>query len=413
MLAQGNVSRLERPLSRRPTLEFLKAEAASGLILAAAALAALILANSPWASDYFGFIHTPLGVRIGPFEESADVLDWVKHGLMAIFFFVVGMEIKFEVLKGELANPRRLAMPILAAIGGMALPALIYIGVNAGRDTMGHGAWAVPTATDIAFALAALSAVSKRLPSSLRVFLLTLAIADDVGAVGLIGLLFSHGLHLRPLLGAAGALLFMTGLGRWRSAPFLFYAVGFALAWAFTLKSGVSTSVAGVLAAFTVPVGPRRHGQESVLHFFMDSLHPYVAYGILPLFAFVAAGFSFRGLTGAHFTSPLTLGIVAGLFLGKQLGVFGAVFLAVTLGVGRKPTGAGWLEVWGLSLLCGTGFTMSLFIGALAFPASDLLGQNQARLGVVLGSLLSAAAGMAVLASAGAARARREAMEAP
>jgi len=306
-----------------------------------------------------------------------------------------------------LANPRRLAMPLFAAVGGMALPALIYLAVNGWR-TDGHGGWAVPTATDIAFALAALSMVSKRLPVSLRVFLLTLAIADDIGAVGLIGVLFSQDLHLRALLGAGAALLFMMALGRWRTAPFLFYAVGFALAWAFTLKSGVSTSVAGVLAAFTVPVGPRRRGQESVLRHFMDSLHPYVAYGILPLFAFVAAGFSMRGLTGAHFTAPQTLGIVLGLFLGKQVGVFGAVFLAVTLGLGRKPTGATWLEIWGLSLLCGVGFTMSLFISALAFPATDLQAQNQARLGVVLASLLSAGAGMAVLSSAGAARARRD-----
>ena len=397
-------------MSRRPTLEFLKTEAASGLILAAAALAALILANSPWADDYFGFIHAPFSVRIGPFQETADVLDWVKHGLMTIFFFVVGMEIKFEAIKGELANPRRLAVPILAAVGGMALPALTFLLINAGRGSDVHGAWAVPTATDIAFALAALAAVSKTLPASLRVFLLTLAIADDLGAVGLIGILFSHDVHLRPLIGAGVALLAMIALGRWRAAPFLFYALGFALVWAFTLKSGVSTSVAGVLAAFTVPVGPRRRGQDSVLHFFMDSLHPYVAYGILPLFAFVAAGFSFRGITGAHFTSPLTLGILLGLFVGKQIGVFGAVFLAVTLGLGRKPTGAAWVEVWGLSLLCGIGFTMSLFIGALALPAADLQAQNQVRLGVVLASLLSAAAGMAVLSSAGAARARRDAL---
>ncbi len=394
-------------MSRRPTLEFLKTEAASGLILASAALAALVLANSPWASDYFSFIHTPFALRIGPFAETAEVLDWVKHGLMAIFFFVVGMEIKYEVLKGELANPRRLAMPLMAAVGGMALPALIYVLINAGRPGP-HGAWAVPTATDIAFALAALSVVARNLPSSLRVFLLTLAIADDLGAVGLIGALFSHDLHPRALAGAAAALLFMTALGRWRSAPFLFYAVGFAVAWGFTLKSGVSTSVAGVLAAFTVPVGQRRRGQDSVLRHFMDSLHPYVAYGILPLFAFVAAGFSFRGLTGAHFTSPMTVGIVLGLFLGKQLGVFGAVFLAVTFGIGRKPTGATWLEVYGLSVLCGIGFTMSLFISALAFTGGDLQAQNQARLGVVLASLLSAGAGMAVLSSAGAARARRE-----
>ena len=394
-------------MSRRPTLAFLKTEAASGLILAGAALAALVLANSPWAADYFRFIHAPLAVRIGAFEEQADVLGWVEHGLMAVFFFVVGMEIKFEVLKGELANPRRLAMPLLAAVGGMAIPALIYWLLNHGRASP-PGGWATPTATDIAFALAALATVSKRLPASLRVFLLTLAIADDLGAVGLIGLLFTQDLHLRALLGAAVALLSMAALGRWRSAPYLFYAAGFAAAWAFTLKSGVSTSVAGVLAAFTIPIGARRRGQESVLRHFMDSLHPYVAFGILPLFAFVAAGFSFNDLSGAHFTSPITLGILLGLFLGKQIGVFGAVLLAVTLGFGRKPTGATWLEVYGLSLLCGIGFTMSLFIGALAFTGADAAAQTEARLGVVLASVLSAGAGMLVLSSAAAARAQHD-----
>ena len=395
-------------MSRRPTLAFLKTEAASGLILAGAALAALVLANSPWAADYFGFIHAPLSVRIGAFEESADVLDWVEHGLMAVFFFVVGMEIKFEVLKGELANPRRLAMPLLAAVGGMAIPALTYLILNHGK-TSPPGGWATPTATDIAFALAALSMMSKRLPASLRVFLLTLAIADDLGAVGLIGLLFTQDLHLRALLGAAVALLLMAALGRWRSAPYLFYAAGFAAAWAFTLKSGVSTSVAGVLAAFTVPIGARRRGQESVLRHFMDSLHPYVAFAILPLFAFVAAGFSFEDLSMAHFTSPITLGILLGLFVGKQVGVFGAVLLAVSLGFGRKPTGATWLEVYGLSLLCGIGFTMSLFIGAMAFTGADA--QTQARLGVVLASVLSAGVGMTVLSSAAAARARQDATD--
>ena len=393
-------------MPRRPTLEFLKTEAASGLILGAAALAALILANSRWAGDYFSFIHAPITLRIGAFQQTDEVLDWVKHGLMAVFFFVVGMEIKFEVLKGELANPRRLAMPLLAAAAGMAVPALIYLAFNHGPGQT-PGGWAAPTATDIAFALAALAAVSKRLPASLRIFLLTLAIADDLGAVGLIAILFSHGIRMRMLAGAAVTLAAMAGLGRWRAAPFLFYAVGFTLVWAFTLKSGVSTSVAGVLAAFTVPIGPRRRGQDSVLRFFMDSLHPYVAFGILPLFAFVAAGFSLSGLGGSHLFSPITLGILFGLFLGKQVGVFGAVFLAVTFKVGRKPTGATWLEMYGLSLLCGVGFTMSLFIGVLAFPESDPVAQNQVRLGVMLASMLSAAAGMLVLASADRLRAAR------
>jgi NhaA family Na+:H+ antiporter len=298
-------------------------------------------------------------------------------------------------------------MPLLGALGGRAAPALVFLLVARGEAP--HGAWAAPTATDIAFALAALSVVARPLPASLRVFLLTLSIADDLGAVGLIGVLFSHEAHLRPLLGAGLALLFMAALGRWRSAPFLFYAAGFAVAWAFTLKSGVSTSVAGVLAAFTVPVGPRRRGQDSVLRHFMDSLHPYVAFGILPLFAFVAAGFPFSGLTGAHFAAPVTLAILLGLLLGKPLGVFGAVFLAVTTGLGRRPTGATWLEVFGLAILCGVGFTMSLFISALAFPDAGPAAQNQARLGVMLASMLSAGAGMAVLSAAGAARSRREA----
>jgi NhaA family Na+:H+ antiporter len=395
-------------LARRSTLEFLNTEAAAGLILGGAALAALILANSPWSQAYFSFIHAPFTLQIGAFHETAEVLDWIKHGLMAIFFFVVGMEIKFEMLKGELANPRRLALPALAAVGGMAMPALIYLAFNAGQPGA-PGVWAVPTATDIAFALGALAAVSKRLPASLRIFLLTLAIADDLGVVGLIAVLFSSKLSLWPLAGAGLALAGMAGLGRWRSAPFLFYAVGFALAWAFTLKSGMPTSVTGVLAAFTVPIGPRRRGQDSVLRHFMDSLHPYVAFGILPLFAFAAAGFSFSGMSGGHLLAPITLGVLLGLFLGKQIGVFGAVLIAVLAGFGRKPTGATWLELYGVSLLCGVGFTMSLFIAALAFPDADIDHQNQVRLGVVLASILSAGVGMAVLAWAGGMRAKREA----
>jgi NhaA family Na+:H+ antiporter len=409
MLAHGpQDSFRSSSLARRPTLDFLKTEAAAGLILAGAALTALVLANTGASSDYFGLVHYPLTVRVGAFQETAEVIDWVKHGLMAVFFFVVGMEIKYEVLKGELANPRKLAMPLLAAVGGMAIPALIFLAVNIGHPAP-PGAWAVPTATDIAFALAALAVASKGLPSSLRIFLLTLAIADDLGAVGLIAALFSQHLNLAMLLGAAAALTGMAALGRWRNAPFLFYAVCFAVAWGFTLKSGVSTSVMGVLAALTVPVGPRRRGQDSVLQFFLHSLHPYVAYGILPLFAFVAAGFSLHGMDVAQLTSPLTLGILFGLFIGKQIGVFLAVLASVALGLGRKPTGATWLEIWGLSLLCGIGFTMSLFLGALAFPDAGIEAQNQARLGVVLASILSAGAGIAILKVAGGIRARREA----
>ena len=384
-------------MTQRATLEFLKTEAASGLILGGAALLAIIAANSPLAGAYDGFVHAPFTIQLGAFSETHSVTDWVKEGLMAVFFFVVGMEIKLEVLRGELANPRKLALPVLAALGGMIAPALLYLAVNS-RHGGAPAGWPVPTATDIAFALAALAAVSRGLPGSLRIFLLTMAIADDLGAVVLIALLYTHDLRPWELLGAALTLGGMAMLGQWRRAPYLFYAIGFVIVWGFTVKSGISTSLAGVAAAMTVPITARRHGQEGVLKNFMDSLHPYVAFGVLPLFAFVAAGFSFRGLSLSALAAPIPLGVIAGLFIGKQLGVFGAAALAIRLGLARKPTGASWAELYGASVLCGVGFTMSLYIGALAFPAGPA--QSQVRLGVIVGSLLSAAVGMILLSLA-------------
>jgi NhaA family Na+:H+ antiporter len=383
-------------MARRITLDFLKTESASGLILAAAAAVAIVVANSPWASRYYGFIEAPLTIQIGAFLETRSVLDWVKEGLMAIFFFVVGLEIKFEALKGELANPRRLALPILAALGGMAAPALIYLAVNAGMGGGAAGGWPIPTATDIAFALAALAIAGPRLPPTLRVFLLTLAIVDDLGAVALIGVVFSHGIRLVALGGAAVSLALMALLGRWKNAPYLFYAIALLLVWAFTLKSGMSTSVAGVAAAMTVPIEKRKAHRPGMLEDFMESLHPYVAFLILPLFAFCAAGFSLQGVHLDGLVGPVSIGVALGLFLGKQIGVFGACAAVIGLKLARRPTGASWLELYGVALLCGVGFTMSLFIGSLAFPADGMAAQ--VRLGVIAGSLLSSAAGMAVLA---------------
>jgi NhaA family Na+:H+ antiporter len=390
---------------RRLTLEFLKTEAGSGLVLAAAAALALLCANSRLAWAYFGFIHAPFTIQVGSFRHTASTLDWVKDGLMSVFFLAVGLELKFETLKGELANPRRLAVPIIAAVAGMIVPALIYAGVTAGQAPI-RGAWATPTATDIAFALAALAASSKRLPGSLRVFLLTLAMIDDLGAVGLIGVLFAHNLHLAPLVGAGATLAALAGLGRWKAAPTFAYVFGFVLVWAFTLKSGVPTSVAGFLAALTVPLGPRRRAQDGMLQQMMASLGPYVAFLILPLFAFAAAGFSFKDLSEAALLHPMFLGVFLGLFVGKQIGVFLAAFLVAVLKLGRKPTGATWLEMYGVSLLCGVGFTMSLYIGALAFSASDASIQADVRLGVAAASILSGLVGMTVLSWAGARRAR-------
>jgi NhaA family Na+:H+ antiporter len=392
-------------MAKRITLDFLKTEAASGMILAGAALAAIALANSPWSDAYFGFIHAPFTIEIGAFHETLPVLDWVKEGLMAIFFFVVGMEIKYEIMRGELANPRRLALPVIAALGGMIGPALIYLAVNAGPGGEPRG-WPTPVATDIAFAIAALAVAGPKLPPNLRVFLLTLAIVDDLGAVGLIGLLFTDHFRIMELLGALLALTGMGLLGRWRKAPYLFYLVGFVIVWGFTLKSGISTSLAGVAAAAAIPLNPRKPGRPGVLEDFMEGLHPYVAFLILPLFAFSAAGFSIRGLGLPDLFGPIALGVAAGLFIGKQLGVFGATALVIGLKLARRPTGAKWIELYGLSLLCGIGFTMSLFIGQLAFPLSDAAAEAQVRIGVVAGSLASTLAGMAVLAWSQARRAR-------
>lgn len=381
-------------MARRITLDFLKTESASGLILAAAAAVAIVMANSPWAHHYFDFIDTTFTIQVGAFRETHSVLDWVKEGLMAIFFFVVGLEIKYEILRGELANPRRLVLPIVAAVGGMIVPALVYLALNAGPGGQVIG-WPTPMATDIAFALAALAIAGPRLPPTLRVFLLTLAIVDDLGAVAVIGLVFTHGVQLAALGGALVSLALMALIGRWRNVPYLFYALGFLLVWAFTLKSGISTSVAGVAAAMTVPIEPRKPNRPGVLEDFMESLHPYVAFLILPLFAFSAAGFSLQGVDARHVASPVAIGVALGLFLGKQAGVFGATAAVIGLKLARRPTGASWIELYGVSLLCGVGFTMSLFIGALAFP--DEQHSAEVRLGVLMGTILSTAAGMAVL----------------
>jgi NhaA family Na+:H+ antiporter len=316
-----------------------------------------LLANSPWADSYFGLIKHPLTFQAGDIEITKTVLKWIKDGLMTIFFFVVGLEIKHEILRGELSNPRKLALPVLGAVGGMVAPALVYLAFNAGPGGAVEG-WPAPVATDIAFALAALAIAGPRLPPALRTFLLTLAIADDLGAVILIATLFTEHIDLLALGGAAAALAAMVLAGRWRGAPYGLFAVLAFLVWAFTLESGVNPSIAGV----------------------------------------AAAGFSFSDLSADNLLSPVALGIAAGLFVGKQIGVFGASALAIRLGLARRPTDASWLELYGCALLCGVGFTMSLFIGALAFDGEDPTAQSAVQLGVIGGSILSGALGMAVLA---------------
>ena len=393
-------------MARKITLDFLKTEAASGVVLGLAALLALIVANSPLSPAYYAWLKSEHMLQIGPLVLELSISEWIKEGLMAIFFLVVGLEIKFEILKGELSDPKKLATPVLAAAGGMVAPALVYLAVS-GAAGGPHGGWPIPLATDIAFALAVFAVVARRLPSSLRVFLLTLAIVDDLGAIALIAALFSSGVSWTPLLWIAGLLLAGGILSRLGKIPSPFWVLGFGLVWYLTVLSGLSTSLTAVAFAAIVPVDRRRSDGQSPLREAMHDLHPYVAFLVLPLFAFAKAGVSFGGLSLEQAFAPLVIGIALGLFIGKQVGVFGAAWLASALKIGRRPGGATWLELYGVSLLCGVGFTMSLFIGVLAFPgAVDSPQQIEVKLGVLGGSLLSAVAGAAVLAVAG--RRRKE-----
>ncbi|ODT86285.1 Na+/H+ antiporter NhaA [Phenylobacterium sp. SCN 70-31] len=394
-------------MTRRFTLDFLKTETASGLALGLAALAALVCANAPWSADYFYWLKSIHGLEIGPLRLELTVSEWIKDGLMAVFFLVVGLEIKYEILRGELRDPRRLATPILAALGGMIGPAVVYLGLS-GLIGAPHAGWPIPLATDIAFALAIFALVGRGLPPSLRVFLLTLAIVDDLGAIVLIALLFSEGVAWSPLIAAAALMAVMAVVGHRVRLTAPIWSLGFAAVWWLTVQAGLSTSLTAVAFAAIVPVEPRRDTGQSPLKEAMHDLHPYNAFLVLPLFAFAKAGVSFAGLSIGQMLSPLVLAIALGLFLGKQAGVLAAAWLASALRIGTRPTGATWLQLYGVSILCGVGFTMSLFIGALAFPgAVDSPEQVAVKLGVLGGSILSAVASAVVLAVA--ARGQRQA----
>jgi len=392
---------LEAAVARRLTLDFLKTEAASGLALALAALAALMVANSPWSGEYFAWLKSYHVLQIGPIRLQETISDWIKEGLMAVFFLVVGLEIKYEIVRGELSDPRKLATPVLAALGGMAGPAAVYL-LASGLIGAPHAGWPIPLATDIAFALAVFGFVGKGLPSSLRVFLLTLAIVDDLGAIALIAVLFSEGTNWIQLLWAAAALIAGAVAAHRIRIPAPFWVLGFALVWYLTVLSGLSTSLTAVAFAMIVPIQARAEDGQSPLKAAIHDLHPWNAFLVLPLFAFAKAGVSFAGLSMDQAFAPLVVAIALGLFLGKQIGVFGAAWLASALKIGARPTGAGWLQVYGVSLLCGVGFTMSLFIGVLAFPGVvDSPEQVEVKLGVIGGSILSAVAAALVLGLAG------------
>jgi NhaA family Na+:H+ antiporter len=376
--------------------DFFSLESAGGILLIAAAALAMVVVNTPARPLYDMLLDLPIEIRIAGFELAKPLLLWINEGLMAVFFLVVGLEIKREILEGELSQPSRIALPAIAAAGGMLLPALIYAAVNRGDPTALSG-WAIPTATDIAFALGILALLGPRVPNGLRLFLLTLAILDDLGAVLIIALFYTGDLAPASLLVAAAAIAVLFLLNRRGVRQFAPYTLVGIILWIAVVKSGVHATLAGVVLAFFIPMCPRSRTEESPLCRLENDLHPTVSYAILPLFAFANTGISLEGLTFASLANPIPLGIALGMFFGKQIGVFGFSWLAIKLKLGTLPEGVGWGGLYGLAVLCGIGFTMSLFISSLAF---EQIGSGLAvddRLGILVGSLSSAVAGYLLL----------------
>jgi len=371
--------------------DFLQQESTSGLLIITAAILAMGVENSPLSPLYDALLEIPVGIQVGALVIHKPLLLWINDGLMAVFFFLVGLEIKREFVEGELSDPARMVLPGIAAVGGMAVPAMIYIAMNHGNASAMAG-WAIPTATDIAFALGVLSLFGNRVPHSLKLFLLTLAVLDDLGAIVIIALFYSADLSLLSLavaLSAIAILLLLNLGGITRIAPYLL--VGLVL-WVSVLKSGVHATLAGVLLAFFIPLRDERSGTSPLQHL-EHLLHPYVALLILPLFAFANTGINLSGLTPESLLHPVPLGIALALLIGKQLGVFGLSWLTIRLGLGRLPEGSTWLSLYGVSALCGIGFTMSLFISGLA---AEQIGTGEIaddRLGILLGSVASAVIG--------------------
>jgi NhaA family Na+:H+ antiporter len=377
--------------------EFLKLESASGILLVIAGALAMVAANTLLAGWYEALLSTHFKIQFGTFALDKPLVVWINDLLMAIFFLLVGLEIKREVVMGELSDGAKVALPAIAALGGMLVPAAIYAWINWG-DPVGIRGWAIPSATDIAFALGVLSLFGERVPVGLKIFLMTLAVLDDLGAIVIIALFYTSDLSLAALMlaGLAVATLFVLNrFGVTRIAPYIL--VGLVL-WVCVLKSGVHATLAGVVTALFVPARDPAHPQHPPLTRLEHALHPWVAFGILPIFAFANAGVSLAGLSLEDLLQPIPLGIMLGLVVGKQVGVFSFSWLAVKLGLARLPSGVDFRQIYGAAIICGIGFTMSLFIGMLAFEnaASDEVIVID-RLGVLAGSLISAVVGYVVL----------------
>jgi NhaA family Na+:H+ antiporter len=372
--------------------EFLRMEAAGGIALGFAAVLALIASNSGLAGVYAVFLDLPVELRLGHLQIAKPLLFWINDGLMAIFFLLVGLEIKRELVEGELSSLRQAALPAIAAFGGSLVPALIYVLCNL-TDPVALRGWAIPAATDIAFAVGVLSLLGARVPIGLKVFLLALAIFDDLGAIVVIAVFYTAKLSVISLLLAGAVLLAMLALNRLGVTRIAPYALLGIVLWVCVLRSGVHATLAGVAMALAIPM--RAAEGESPLRQLEHALHPWVAFLVVPLFGFANAGVSFAGMSASALTHGVSLGIVAGLFIGKQLGVFGAVYASVRLGVARLPEGVSWTSLYGVGILAGIGFTMSLFVGTLAWDTNDYAAPL--RIGVLGGSLLSGVAGYVVL----------------
>lgn len=380
--------------------EFIHSQSFGGVVLAVAALLALIVSNSPWSGFYERFAQWPGEVRIGGdwLVLSKTLLHWVNDLWMAVFFFLVGLEIKRELMKGELASFRQALLPAGAALGGMLVPALIYAGINWGNAVALRG-WAIPAATDIAFALGILVLLGSRVPVSLKVFLTAVAIIDDLGAILIIAFFYTEQLSLNALMAAGLGVLVLVALNRFRVMAVGPYVLVGLVVWLFVYKSGIHATLAGVATALTIPLSDGKGG--SPLERAEHALHPWVAFAILPMFAFANAGVSLQGLTPSALLQAVPLGITAGLLLGKAVGVFGASWLLIRFAGARLPAAASWQQFFGVCVLCGVGFTMSLFIGALAFQGQGPDYETQVKLGVLCGSILSGIAGALLLVRSG------------
>jgi NhaA family Na+:H+ antiporter len=377
---------------------FIKKESASGIILMFAAICAMALANSPWSTWYDLLLDVPVVIAIGSFEIAKPLLLWINDGLMALFFFLIGLELKREFLEGNLSHPGQIMLPAIGAVGGMVVPALFYVVLNYDNASALNG-WAIPTATDIAFALGILAIIGAKVPLQLKVFLTSLAIFDDLGAIIIIALFYTEQLSVLSLVVSASILTILFVLNRKNvtdTSPYIFFGL---ILWVAVLKSGVHATLAGVVLAFFIPI--KGKGDEpSPLKSLEHNLHSTVAFIVLPIFAFANAGISFVNVGIEQVMSPVPLGIILGLVLGKQLGVFGLCFVAIKLGFAKLPEQVNLQLLYGVALLCGVGFTMSLFIGSLAFEQNPGIPLYQERLGIVIGSFISGVLGYLVIKNA-------------